>query len=501
MNKTAWHHNFRLMDQVANGIETSMMLPPNEQEQLLIEALIANANEGYPLFKPMNKKYAKKDLIEACQVVKIKLKLEKGRNGVEYITARTVLDIFQQLKKGKKYLPYMLFYRTQGSEGETKHRCVFGAHFLQKWLAALWAVGKSFGYRIKPADSFEDPIFDDKHIFAVGGLPIVAQQNWDKMFTAIKKRLPKGKMSAETIKELFNVDLAPGEYDVNVIVNDFPSYDTGMVPEDLEPAIKHKKLGWLMEFIINELHESKVWTGNKEVSDVKWKSGWFGTSDFGSGVNRNCVYGASEYWNKHGKPNTILAAVFLADDCIIFTIGLTSKMVNDYLQPYGLSIKMDESYDFRKHGLVEFLKVFAGKVFKANSDNTDNPQGFYSILGDPLSKYYGMAHQEREIEQELGSDDFRADTRGIWHVTGVVEIDAFISKLASFGSEGGPLVRVILEIVKDTDLGQKVILALSQLSSNGLYKPYREDLEISFPPNWLATLQVADLLLRRPELQ
>jgi hypothetical protein len=352
-------------------------------------------------------------------------------------------------------------------------------------MAAVISAGKKYGYAV--ANSDVDEIFSEKKIFSVGGLPIVAQTNWDEMFNAILKRMPDHDgdhvvpMSEKDIEQKFGVRLPPGDYPVNVIGDDFPGFDTGQITEDYEPLRKHRGLGKWFGYMIDDMKYSKVWTANKEISDIVYKSGFPMTSDFGSWMHRNCEYNAADHFKA-----TILAYINLSDDSLGFVIGLTPEMIGEYLSTYGLSIKKEASYNYDEYPFVGFLKVDIGKIFRS---------GDLTFLGNLTSRYYGLAHQEREIEQDLRKlDRYKADVRGIWKVTGNIEIDALISKLASYGSSGRVFVRYILEMIKDTDLGRDTILAISRIKANSLYESYRDDLHISFPPNWLADIDATDLI-------
>lgn len=475
-NPETMKHSFGQYDQIASGIEEAMLLDPKEQEALIVENVVGNTNSGYPFFEKQQKD----------KIVKMwgRFLTWLGYKVPEVVTIQHVFDVVKYCMKKELHFPYVLFYRTQGGKDATKHRCVFGAPFIQKLIAAIIAVGKNIGYY--RSGVVDDEVFT-KHIYAVGKLPIVAQANWDEMFSAILKRLPDyvdGKLSLVTdswIQTMFDVKLAPGEYEVNVIGDDFPGFDTGQIADDFEGLRKHKKLGWLFGYMIDDMRYSEVWTANKIIYDIQYKSGFPMTSEFGSYLHRKCNYNAAKE-----AGCKILANINLSDDDIIFTLGLTPEIIDKYLKRFGLKIKVDESFNYKEHPIVGFLKVLVGYILK---------DGSKSVIGDPISRYYGLAHSERLIEQEVGSIDFSADVRGIYRVTGIVEVDALISKLASFGSEAAAVVRVICEIIKDTDLGQKTILAISRLKADGNYLPYRDDLDISFPPNWLATLDVADLII------
>lgn len=267
---------------------------------------------------------------------------------------------------------------------------------------------------------------------------------------------------------------------MNIIGGDFSGFDTGQIVEDYIPLTKHKYWGKFMSAMLEILQFAPVWTSTKSISGVFFKSGFWGTSHFGSAFHRNATYHVAENLGA-----TMLADVNLSDDDIIWAIGLTAKDYAKSMLEYGFIIKESASYDSSVNPIIGFLKVDMGPIMK---------DSVIAYLGNIQSRYYGFAHSEREIEKDPRVVD--PNIRDVWMVTGVVEVDAVISKLASFGSHGKPFVYEILRMIKDTDLGQRVILAISAIEPNAEYTLYRQDIEISFPPNWLSELDLTDLLVQ-----
>jgi hypothetical protein len=479
-------HYFKFLDQIYSGIEYIRSLLPEEQEELLIIHIIPNVNSGYPYFTTQKKSKIKKMWRDFCRdFLGISIKEEV------YLTVDEIFDAVREAKRRKANYPYVLFYRTQIK----KDRCVFGAPLIQKFIAAVLSAAKEYAFNEKGDFLVDEHI--EKFIYSVGGLPIVAQLNWTDMFHSIRKRFPQinddgtvRKMSSHEIKELFDYDLPPGYYNVNVFGDDFPKFDTGMIHEDFDALREHRKLGWLMGYVLDDLMFSEVWTGDKRVLDVFFKSGHPFTSDFGSFFHRVVLYNTRD-WIRRTKRRSchILAACLLSDDSIVFTIGMGPEDVNEYLETFGLKIKVEESYDYAKHHIVGFLKVLVGYPVRGSG---------ITAIGDPVSRYHGIAHSEREIEQDLSKlEDFKADVKGVWYVTGKIDVDAFISKLASFGNQASIIVMAILKIVKDTTLGKETILAISNIDPSASYTPYRSDVPVGFDPAWLGNVPVQELLLER----
>uniref|UniRef100_A0A2V0R9B1 Uncharacterized protein n=1 Tax=viral metagenome TaxID=1070528 RepID=A0A2V0R9B1_9ZZZZ len=451
-------------------------------------------NCGWPLFMKQSVRNLKHLLFKFCDIVGFKY--DKYPRDIKQertlITVDLIFDIYKWADKNKLYFPYVVFYRIQPGDGEQKHRPVFGAHVLAKYLAGVFSAAYDFGYKHKIPGSVLDPVFDEKPIYGVGGLPIVAQADWRVMFDAIVRRLPHWDesiekvepMTSEAIAGLFGVKLPPGEYIVNVFGDDFSRFDTTQIPEDYEPLTKHRRLGWLMRIILNELEHSEAWTANLSIRDVFFKSGFFGTSNFGSAFHRNFAYCAAEECD--GK---ILALTVLSDDDIGWAINMTSDDMQKFGDKYGLTVKKTDSYDFIDCPIVFFLKVGVGRVL-TTAENT--------YIGDVQTKYYGLMHSERDVQEDEQVVDPMTknppNIKGVYRVTGEVDVDRLLSKLASFGKPGLPFARQVLEAVKDEDLGRKAILAISQLEPDRVYEMYRDDVLINFSVVVLCDLQVQDLL-------
>jgi len=499
LNEEALAQTFAYFDTLALGVQTVMAKTPEEQEVDLLTGLISETNVGYPYFIHQTKD----------NFVKMFRRFEKEffssyKPPFDALTVSEIFDIIRLMIKRRWYFPYVLYCRTSGGDGETRHRSVFGAHIVQKALAAVVAAGKLYAYTEEVLRQVSDCKVDDaiteKKMFCVGGCPIVGQLPWDEMFKVFLKRLPDfkdGKMKHMTphdIKFLFDYDVGENDQKVDVFGDDFPRFDTGIIPEDLDVLRRHKFWGWIFGYVIDDLKFSEVWTGDKRLLDIIFKSGNPFTSDFGSHFHRQCEYGAAK-WKRTklkvaGALVKILAATNLSDDSIVFAIGLTPEDINEFLAPFGLEIKVGESYLYSRDQMIGFLKVYIGYVMR---------DGAKSYIGDPISRYYGLAHSERDIEEDVnGEEDItHADVKGLWNVTGVVKVDACISKLASYGELASQIVLSILKIVKDTALGRDVILAISRIKPDSVFKPYREDLDVGFSPTWLSALPVQELLLEK----
>lgn len=472
---------FAYYDEIWKGIQHLRSLPPEEQHILIRESIISHVNAGYPVFTQQTKDNFDKLFWQTLKVMKFPL--PKVKDNEMYVTADLILDVVKFCINKKLYHPFMLWYRIQKS----KHRAVFGAFYVLKMLGALTAAAKKFAFKEDHKDSFLDPIFE-KRIFGIGGIPCVAQMNWTQLFEALLARIPDvvddqlQPMSPDKIYELFGARV-PDDQMVDVIGEDVEKYDTSLLAEDLEELRKHKGMGWILGFLIDCMYLSEVWTAFSRVFDVIFKSGHPETSNFGSWPHLNLIYLTRDRLRKKYPDRVIevLAVSVLSDDDIIFVIGITPEDINETAQDLGINIKVDESYQFSRDHYVGFLKVDLGYSMK----------GVKAYHGNPFSRYYGLCHSERKINDE--SPELN-DLRGIYKVTGIITIDAIISKLASFGKYAKVQVLEILRIMKDTAEGRSVILAISQISPDVTYELYRDDVLLGFEVNWLATLEVLSTL-------
>jgi hypothetical protein len=494
VNKEAWTHTYKQMDQWAKGMLDDLAgLPAEEQEEEILAGMQKQVNCGWPFYMKQTTKNLKNILWKFCDLVGFKVPngWPQDKLGRTLITVDAVLEIYRWADSQGLYFPYVVFYRIQPGDGEQKHRPVFGAHVLAKYLAGVFSAAYGFGYQHVIPGSQLDPVFADKPLFGVGGLPIVAQADWRPMFDAIVRRLPQWDSNTESvvpmddklISELFHKKLPPGEYKVNVIGDDFSRFDTSQIYEDYLPLVKHRRLGWLMRIILDELRYSEVWTANMAISDVFFKSGFFGTSNFGSAFHRNFAYNCAEEVG-----GQILALTVLSDDDIGFVIDMTSHDMQKYGEKYGLVVKSSDSYDFIECPIVFFLKVGVGRVLTTN-ENT--------YIGDVQTKYYGLLHSERDVDEDERFVDPLKDPpniKGVYRVTNEIDVDRLLSKLASFGAPGLPFARQVLEAIKNEDLGRKAILAISTLDSTATYEMYRDDVLINFSVVVLSDLEIQDLL-------
>jgi hypothetical protein len=318
----------------------------------------------------------------------------------------------------------------------------------------------------------------------------MAQLDWNVLFADILERMPRienGELvpfTAAQMKKLFSSNL--GETLVDVIGEDIKAYDTGVIREDLEFLTQHTKMGFIMRYLLNWLDQSEVWIGDLRLFDIFFKSGHPWTSDIGSFNHINMAYVIRDYIRKHKGECELVAYTVLSDDSLFWWSGFDMKLAIECLDYYGYKIKETASYVYSRDKIVGFLKVLVGYVFDADAK---------VFVGDFQSRYVKLAHSEREIEQDLvDSTKYKADVIGIYNITGDIEIDSFISKLASFGSEAGAAILEVLRIVKDTTLGRSVIKVIMGMRDDGQYELYRPDVVAGFRPDHLAKLPIQGLL-------
>lgn len=474
---------FAHYDQMFEGLMLVAALPLDEQEELLLSQLAPNTNIGYPFTTKQTKKNFLKFWKKFLQRW-LPDTWKKWKKSDYLLTVDIIFDAIREAEEKGYYGPFMLFGRTQGGKGETKHRSVFGSEILQKAIGASWGAAKSM-------------VKDDGYV-QFGGLPWVAWDEWDGMFTKIVNLLPDkdehDKIIPITKEEALQkfgkyAEALPEGEDiyVDVIGEDFSGYDQTIIYEDVKWLEDHPKLGWIFRYIFNSLKYSDVWIGNNRIKDIFFKSGNPFTSEIGSANHLNFTFNAGEATG--GIP---LAGCYLSDDNLTWWYKPSVKGISDYAKELGYELREDATFQFSRDFIVKFLQVLCGYVL--------DPV-IKSFVCDPMSRYYGLAHSEREFSGTFDKlDKIKGDVRDVYVITGDVEIDAFLSKLGSFASTGAVLVLQILEAVKDTDLGIRAILAISAMKEQDLeeIRPYRPDLSISFRPTWLAELNVLNLLQTQP---
>ena len=451
------------------GIQVIKEEPIDVQQELILTGLAPNTNSGYPYWiKQTKKNFPRvfKDFLKQFFPVVLKRHRKTIDEGYS-LTVDIILDAVKEAINLKYYPPFTLFYRTQGGKNfETKHRSVFGGDILMKALGSLWSVAKG----------------DDKAKIMADGMPWIAWTNWTDLFTIIKDRIPvEEEYSSDQLKEMWpSANIPDGMHQVEVYGEDFSGYDQTIIREDLEWITKHKHVGWIMRWILDTLSEAEVWFLGLRIKGIFFKSGHPFTSEFGSIIHRTFMENAADRMN-----GICLGGTVLSDDNLGWYLNFNEHEYLSYAKEVGMQIDKDRSFRFSRDKVVSFLKVLVGYATSSSA---------VSYIGDPQSRYYGLAHSEREMVGQFDDKEMKGDLRHIYRVTGDIQIDAFISKLGSFAETGAALVEQILGAVKDTLLGRKVIQAIIEMSIDGEYLPYRIDLFTSFSPTWLAKLDVQKFL-------
>jgi hypothetical protein len=489
---------FRQLDMLWYGVDLIRGMDIEEQNERIVEGLAPNTNSGYPFFQTQTKDNIGKMfwgwLEKYCPAVFNKHKdvgYGQDTDRKYLLWVDLIFDALSDCSRRKWYEPSINFYRTQLD----KVRAVFGGTILFKALGALIHAAKSLGYTKEAAEKFNEPISKhwDKQLVKYGNLPIVAQLDWDIMFRDIVERMPKihnGILQPFTSAQLNNLFgfKSDKELLVDVIGEDLKAYDTSVIREDLEFLTSHPKWGFIMQYLLDWMEYSEVWCGDLRIFDIFFKSGHPWTSDVGSFNHINMAFVIRDYIRKT-QPCELIAFTVLSDDSLFWWHGFSMKLAVECLANYGYEIKQSQSFVYSRDKVIAFLKVLVGYVHDKNN---------IIFVGDYQSRYAKLAHSEREIEQdEVKREKYKADVNGIYEITGDIELDSFLSKLASFGSEGSAVVMEILRIVKDTALGRQAIKAIMSLRGEDLYNLYRSDVLFGFRPNWLAGLPVQGLLNRR----
>jgi hypothetical protein len=380
-----------------------------------------------------------------------------------YITVDMIFDAITEAEKKELYFPYIGFKRTQlGRLGVTKHRAVYGGFILLKALGAIWKSAKDIAKK-------------EIGIRQFGKMDWVAWKDWDDLFPRILEKIPyideDGNVLPQSKSELISLygdraeGLSEGEHIVEVYGEDFSGYDQSIIYEDLAWITKHKKAGWIFNYVLNTLINSEVWIGNLRLSNIFFKSGHPFTSLFGSIIHLGVMCNAADYMNAH-----LLSACVLSDDNLGWWVNFNEEAYIDYCDSLGLEIKSEASSKFSRDKMVIFLKNLVGYVLS---------DGSRQFMGDPVSRYLGLVHSENPQ-----SGDRIVPERDSWVITGDAELDALLSKLASFAAPGAPFVLAILKAVSSTQLGMRTVMFLHNPRFEAA-QPYRTDLAVGFHPSWL----------------
>lgn len=468
---------FKHWDNIWKGIRAIGELEPEQQQELILQGLAPNTNSGYPFFNKQTKTNFPKMWGNFLQqflgntYVKHRVLIKDGTS----LTVECILDAVREARVKRYFPPYILFYRTQGGKHITKIRSVFGGDVLQKALGSLWSAGKT----------------QNKELVKYGGLSWVAWDEWDSMFGNILDLLPdiddEGYIVPREKQEIIEKHgetgkgLPDGLVTVDVYGEDFSGYDQSIIRGDLDWITSHRHVGWIMGYILDLLEHSEVWVGNMRISGIFFKSGMPFTSEFGSIIHLNIMANAAHFMNA-----VLLTATCLSDDNLAYWYNFDEKKYLEYCRSLGFVIDPAKSSWFSRDKIVSFLKVLVGYVFDVS---------YKSFIGDPQSRYYGLAHSEREFSGQFGTSKVKAEVRDLWEITGDVELDAFLSKLGSFAETGATLVLAVLNAVKHTDLGRRAIKAIANLPASSRVRPYRSDLFVSFRPTWLGKLDIQGLTL------
>lgn len=486
-----------MFDQWEIGRLRLIALDPSDQEDSIIANMPKQTNTGFPFFTKGTDKNLRRILFDLMEIVDFKYKVSKDgpewckKENRPYVTARAITELFYFMDNQKLYLPFMLFYRTQ----RVKHRVVCGAPLDGKYIAGFVKSCFELGYENAHPDSFLDDKAS-KQLFGFGGLPIVAKLEWNEMFDMIRDRLPPKDcvMHIDEVKRLFNY-VVPKEHQivgkpnytyVNVICGDFSGFDTGQIYEEYKWLETHSTWGKFFKVILNQLNNAEVWSGMNAFSGIFFKSGFFGTSDFGSAFHH-----ASTCYAVKKIGAAPIAHVCLSDDDILFVCAnriVHAQEIIDVYAEYGHTIKLSASHDWSKNPIVSFLKVHVGYIF---SDDD------IAIIGDPQSRYYNLAHSERDVEKEIDHMDAIGYLKDTWMITRDPEVNRHLSKMSSGGEQYNPFNRLHLEQVNGSDLGDRSILAISTMDPDAVYKQYRDDLMTAFSPNSLAKISVDDLITNK----
>lgn len=546
----ARHDAFTRYNMIDEGRKILANMTDEEQDALLRHALPKNTLSGWPSFTSQNSENMEKLTDDLCEIigypklpmVKVNIKEHNKIKVIEkrYFTVKWIEDLIRFCDLNKWHAPFQGLYRTHWD----KVRAVFGGNWILKLLGCLFVASKHLGYTKEVAELLKVPVNEDKYdlpiykkptkIYSRNNIPYISQLSWDVQFELYRDKLPPlindgiSEVSHQFLQDKFGVTMPSGNYALNVIGDDYSKFDTTVIPEDIEWLQGHLGFGWMFKYVSDCLREADVWITGLRIKKIYFKSGHPFTADWGTDIhhNRNLVAVALANAKAGGKVYEIgkgeiksyithkdvcdilringkyyvyeystvkviriIGDTNQSDDSILFVIGLTLKDMEEILSEFGLIIKASSSSDLIKDKFVTFLQMFIGWVLITQPVSNGFEQPI--VIGNFVSRYLGMAHSERDLEE----DSVGALT-GVFEVTGDANLDAAISKIASGGKDSESIwVRPILMIVKNTVSGAKLIEAISNIDPTRAYELYRSDVVFGMNPSFLGTLKVRDYLV------
>lgn len=421
---------------LSDQVEIIRKKEPFEQEEIILANIQSGKNIGFPFYAKQDKKTFKGLLFK--YLAKIHAPFPE-----QYLTVDFIEKLTKYFNDNELYPPSVLFYRTQGG-AKTKIRCVFGGHIINKLIGALIHAAKS---------ETKSP--------RIGSLPAIMKEDWGVYFDNLIKVI-------STNKHLFWM----GE--------DFTGFDEHIISSDLR-WLENEEFGIMKIFVVyvlNNLENGDVWTGFGAVPDTFFISGHPFTSDFGSFVHIILMF---MYESVTPGVRVEHATVQSDDNITAWSGDFSMADYLKFLKNLGFTVSLGKTFSLQRDLVVSFLKIWVGYIF--DDENI-------TYIGDLTSRYYGLLHAERDIEDE------ESDV-GIWRVTGDIVTDQVLSKLASLGFNGLPYISAMLSdpVVKDTQVARKVIVAINVLKSGALpVRPSRNDVPVGLSPKLLAEVDIAPIL-------
>jgi hypothetical protein len=342
-------------------------------------------------------------------------------------TPHGVLDAIDKAIALKFYPPFTGFSRTQGGSRK-KVRVVYGGNILAKAAGALLNACKELaGIRLSK----------------VGKWKWLAWEDWDLMFSSIVSTWNK-----YVNKEGFNL-----------VGEDFTGWDTRLHWRHFEFLMDMKgPLASIWIWVLGLMRYSEVWTGVHKIDDIYFVSGHPLTQELGS-IKHYDLTMASSKQNKY----SVEAGIFLSDDNLLIVKDYDLEEHAKTMSDLGFALNEKKSTDYWRDGYAEFLKnwIVYSKIHEK-----------LIAIGNPFSRMSSLCYDERIKDQA-----------SLWKVTGDFAVDKTISKLASYGKDGGAVVSLILQEQRETSLGRKVIEAIPQIPDK--VEAYRPDIPAGYRPQWL----------------
>lgn len=399
------------------AIKVLQRLPAEEQTEKLLIELPAEKNIGFPFYVPQSKKTFSAQWTKAV----------KRKYGKSFpFTVDGLIDFVNAFGEDDRLHVYLLLFR---SKDENVSRAVYGGEAIGKGIGCLFSA-------LRKVEGFQLPF--------VGDLPMTSWEDWSQLFPRIE--------------DLVTLWLDKGRESIG---DDIVNFDGQAKPNDLDWISDYTGVSVkFMIYILEGMKKCVVYYGPFILKGIFFVSGNPFTQLFGTLIHMMLSEAyAIEYDRK------LLHGIWQSDDDLIFYDDADVTEMNDCFTAFGYPISIPKTHSLKNHKVVQYLKVYIGRIFNSND---------VSFIGNIVSRYINMIHRERgspEIFYKFPTSD---------------NVNMFIGQTASYSENGVQIVSEIYDELKFTPIVSEAIRILRKYEAGDItYDTVRPDLLVGFKPDWL----------------